>query len=180
MQSFFILQVEGQSCVNVPTQKCESVPVQVIDHNGHVIFLSKPSGGHFLGKFWRKLYVGIKSSTNQAVLQETKTGRIFIFHYHREVTISLHSYSSWFHPFFRSAKLWSAQSQRWICATMTKCLPNLFMYASYLKYHSAAQVVTAKIPKQVCGHSSEFTKRKTNPSNTKRYAYQYFEKFELS
>ena len=29
------------------------------------------------------------------------------------------------------------------------------------------QVVTAKIPKQICGHSSEFTKRKTNP--TKRY-----------
>merc|ERR1712223_713046 len=29
------------------------------------------------------------------------------------------------------------------------------------------KVVTAKIPKQVCGHSREFTKRKTNPSTTK-------------
>ena len=32
---FWALQVEGQSCVNVPTQKCESVPVQVIGHRGH-------------------------------------------------------------------------------------------------------------------------------------------------
>ena len=38
---FWALQVEGQSCVNVPTQKCESVPVQVIGHRGH-------RGGQFI------------------------------------------------------------------------------------------------------------------------------------
>jgi len=30
------------------------------------------------------------------------------------------------------------------------------------------KVVTAKIPKQICGHSSEFTKRKTNPTKSSK------------
>ena len=63
------------------------------------------------------------------------------------------------------------------CLTITIFLPIHPLLLQYLfnilKIHwleacSAVQVVTAKIPKQVCGHSSEFTKRKTNPSTTKR------------
>ena len=67
--------------------------------------------------------------------------------------------------FFRCVRPWSALSQRLIiqilCVIIKFKSPNFEITTFRPNPH---QVVTAKIPKQVCGQSSELTKRKTNPT----------------